>query len=214
MSERRTHTKRSQKTPRQPRSRQMVADLVEGAARVLDDRGPHGFTTNHVAEATGASIGSLYQYFPNKGALLAALHDREGRALWVAAEAILLDPARPPRERLTDVVHLACRVQAEAVALQRAMEGADIAATSTAGFAALREQVVAGLVRFAREAANHRAADAPRLARQAFALLVAALQALAEDPRDPDGAARDTVTMLAAVLFTQPNTTPLPRGDS
>lgn len=186
----------------------MVADLLEGATRVLEDRGAGGFTTNHVAEATGASIGSLYQYFPNKGALLAALHDREGHALWVAAEAILLDPARPPFERLAEVVGAACRAQAEAVALQEAMQASDIAATSTEGFASLRDEVTAGFVRFVREAAPHRAADAPRLARQAFAALVAAMEALVEDPRDPDGAARDTVEMIAAALSLSPGAEP------
>jgi len=80
------------------------------------------------------------------------------------------------------------------------MNESAVDATSTAGFAALREDVVAGLVRFIEDVAPSRAPDAPRLARQAFGALVAALETLADDPTDPEGAARDTTTMIAAAL--------------
>ncbi len=47
--------------------------ILAASARVLVKRGFDGFTTNEVADAAGVSIGSLYQYFPNKEALVAAL---------------------------------------------------------------------------------------------------------------------------------------------
>ena len=53
----------------------MEAILFE-AARIFGERGYAATTTNHVAEAAGISIGSLYQYFPNKDALLVALEER------------------------------------------------------------------------------------------------------------------------------------------
>lgn len=65
------------KAPRQPRSERMVEDIVEAAARILETRGPAGFNTNAVAERAGISVGSLYQYFSNKDALIAALSNRE-----------------------------------------------------------------------------------------------------------------------------------------
>lgn len=61
------------KQPSQLRSRQMVKTIMESAARVLVHEGYEGFNTNRVAEVAGISIGSLYQYFPNKKALVAEL---------------------------------------------------------------------------------------------------------------------------------------------
>jgi AcrR family transcriptional regulator len=64
------------KTPRQARSRATVDAIVTAGARVLDTRGWSGFTTNEVASVAGVSIGSLYQYFPNKMALVDAIRRR------------------------------------------------------------------------------------------------------------------------------------------
>jgi len=64
------------KHPRQERSRATVDALLEATARVLVKRGFDGLTTNLVADAAGVSIGSLYQYFPNKAALVGALIEK------------------------------------------------------------------------------------------------------------------------------------------
>jgi AcrR family transcriptional regulator len=61
------------KEPRQARSRATVEAILEAAARILDRQGWARFTTNAVADAAGVSIGSLYQYFPNKLALTEAI---------------------------------------------------------------------------------------------------------------------------------------------
>ncbi|MDQ3367526.1 MAG: TetR/AcrR family transcriptional regulator [Myxococcota bacterium] len=61
------------KRPRQDRSKATVDTLLAATARVLVKQGFDGLTTNAVAEAAGVSIGSLYQYYPNKEALVAAL---------------------------------------------------------------------------------------------------------------------------------------------
>ncbi len=49
---------------------------MRATAHILVKRGYEAATTNHIAEAAGVSIGSLYQYFPNKEAIVAALLDR------------------------------------------------------------------------------------------------------------------------------------------
>src|SRR6185503_3042990 len=64
------------KRPRQARSRETVSAILAATSRVLVKHGFDGLTTNAVAEAAGVSIGSLYQYFPNKEALVAGLIER------------------------------------------------------------------------------------------------------------------------------------------
>ncbi|PZA11724.1 TetR/AcrR family transcriptional regulator [Rhodopseudomonas palustris] len=76
------------KSPRQARSAETVRAIVEAAARILEQGGLGAFTTNAVAERAGVSIGSLYQYFPGKEALIGALIVRETFQLiedWEAA---------------------------------------------------------------------------------------------------------------------------------
>lgn len=64
------------KRPRQERSKATVDTILEATARVLKKQGFDGLSTNAVAAQAGVSIGSLYQYFPNKEALVAKLIDR------------------------------------------------------------------------------------------------------------------------------------------
>jgi AcrR family transcriptional regulator len=89
------------KTPRQARSRATVDAIVTAGARVLDTRGWSGFTTNEVANVAGVSIGSLYQYFPNKMALVDAIRRRHfDDVLTVLRRAH--GSQRPPSRRLIE----------------------------------------------------------------------------------------------------------------
>ncbi|MED5238184.1 MAG: TetR/AcrR family transcriptional regulator [Pseudomonadota bacterium] len=63
------------KEPRQVRSRATVQAMVEACARILEERGYAGLTTNAVAEVAGVSIGSVYEFFPGKEAIVARLAD-------------------------------------------------------------------------------------------------------------------------------------------
>jgi len=64
------------KRPRQARSRATVEAIIEAGARILSDGGWAEFTTNKVAVLAGVSIGSLYQYFPDKLSLVDAIRRR------------------------------------------------------------------------------------------------------------------------------------------
>ena len=72
------------KEPRQTRSRQMVDALIEATALTVAERGYIDTTTNHIATRAGVSVGSLYQYFAGKEALLDALTDKLSEDLAVA----------------------------------------------------------------------------------------------------------------------------------
>lgn len=64
------------KKPRQGRSRETVAVILEAATQVFEERGYQETSTNQIAERAGVSIGSLYQYFPNKESILYMLLER------------------------------------------------------------------------------------------------------------------------------------------
>lgn len=70
------------RAPQQTRSRATVDAILDAAAAVLRTHGYDDTTTNRVAEKAGVSVGSLYQYFPNKQALVTALIERHDRATW------------------------------------------------------------------------------------------------------------------------------------
>src|SRR5579859_1074817 len=74
----------------QERSRVTVETIMRAAARILVRHGYEGATTNRIAEAAGVSVGSLYQYFPNKEAIVAALLDRhlEHTMQWLRQAAV------------------------------------------------------------------------------------------------------------------------------
>jgi AcrR family transcriptional regulator len=67
--------------PAQSRSNATVSAVLEAAARILERYGFEGYTTNAIAERAGVSIGSFYQYFPNKDAVTVALLERESAVL-------------------------------------------------------------------------------------------------------------------------------------
>jgi len=73
--------------PKQARAQETLDALLEGAAQVLRRHGYARATTNRIAEATGVSVGTVYEYFPDKDAIFAALIDRELDSLVAAFEA-------------------------------------------------------------------------------------------------------------------------------
>jgi AcrR family transcriptional regulator len=66
----------SRRTPKQSRSQERYELIVEEAAKLFFERGFDGATTNEIARRADISIGSLYQYFNNKEAIVEALADR------------------------------------------------------------------------------------------------------------------------------------------
>src|SRR6201996_4203766 len=83
------------KAPRQRRSTQLVADILEAAIRVLEKEGAARFTMARVADKAGVSVGSLYQYFPNKESILFRLQTAEWDETRGMLARILAEPGSP-----------------------------------------------------------------------------------------------------------------------
>jgi AcrR family transcriptional regulator len=84
-------TTNPRRRPRQARAQATVEAIVKATARVLVDEGYDRASTNRIAHAAGVSIGSLYQYFPSKEALVAALVENHVQRMRAALDGALLE---------------------------------------------------------------------------------------------------------------------------
>lgn len=95
----------ARRTPRQQRSREIVDSILEAGRRLLAEGGEAALTTNRIAERAGVSVGSLYRYFPNKEAVVAAICDvSTGQDLAEVSAALHEPDERPLREWLVSIV--------------------------------------------------------------------------------------------------------------
>ena len=92
------------KKPKQKRSKLMVDNILEASIRVLKQHPYQKFTTNRVAEAAGISIGSLYQYFPNKQSILLELEIRAVNEMIENVEKLLFENKFKPEQRLYQAI--------------------------------------------------------------------------------------------------------------
>jgi AcrR family transcriptional regulator len=112
------------KVPRQERSRLTVEAILDAAARVFERHGYAAGTTNRIAERAGVSIGSLYQYFPNKDAILVALVERhldEGTAVAGPVLAALAAQRPPVEVAMRRLVEAMVALHRERPALHRVL---------------------------------------------------------------------------------------------
>ena len=114
----------SRKEPRQVRSTGLVAAILDAAIQVLAKDGAQRFTTARVAERAGVSVGSLYQYFPNKAAILFRLQSDEWRRTADLLRDILEDTSKPPLARLRALVHAFVRSECEEAEIRGALDDA------------------------------------------------------------------------------------------
>jgi AcrR family transcriptional regulator len=85
----------------QERSRATVDALIEATARILVRDGFDRASTNRIAQEAGVSVGSLYQYYPGKEALVAAVMERHNQDLMQVVRDALAEVAGEPLERAT-----------------------------------------------------------------------------------------------------------------
>lgn len=104
------------KRPQQARSQITVDYILSAAARLLEQDGYDGTNTNRIAETAGISVGSLYQYFPSKDAIINELFEREHRRYLDSIDTRLAEAAAGSRE---DAIRALVRVTGELFTKQR-----------------------------------------------------------------------------------------------
>jgi AcrR family transcriptional regulator len=112
----------ARKAPQQSRSRVTVESILDGAIRVLEQEGSLALTTTRIAEAAGVSVGTLYQYFPNRKSILDALQEREfQRTLTVMQQVMVESPASSTDELARAVIRGLFRLYGAAPELHRVL---------------------------------------------------------------------------------------------
>lgn len=112
------------KQPQQARSTELVGAVLEAAVQVLAKEGAQKFTMARVAQRAGVSVGSLYQYFPNKAAILFRLQSDEWRQTTKLLRGILEDVSKSPSERVHILVRAFIRSECDEAAMRGALQDA------------------------------------------------------------------------------------------
>ncbi|PBI86617.1 TetR family transcriptional regulator [Variovorax boronicumulans] len=114
----------SRRQPKQARSADLLGAILQAAVQVLAKEGVRRFTTTRVAERAGVSVGSVYQYFPNKASILFRLQSDEWRQTTELMRSILGDTQRPALERLRLLTHTFVRSECEEADVRTALDDA------------------------------------------------------------------------------------------
>jgi len=110
------------KRPTQERAQATVEAILRACAHILGAEGYDAVTTNAVAARAGVSIGSLYQYFPSKEAMVAELSDRHCDRMNALFAGVFLNARHLPPDRLArELVAAIYRAKREDPALARAL---------------------------------------------------------------------------------------------
>ena len=138
----------SRRVPRQERSQQKVELMLEAATRLLEHHEPAQVSTNAIAKLAGVSIGTLYQYFPDKDALFQALTQRELGGLSGRVREVVIGPVpEKPGGRVTAVIATVLDAYGgREVAHRRLMQYA-IERGTTGSLGPLLKALVSGLTR-------------------------------------------------------------------
>lgn len=109
------------KKPKQARSAHLVGAILQAAIRVLEREGATAFTSIRVAEEAGISVGSFYQYFPNKESVLFRLQQDEWAATGRLLDGIFADTHLSAAERLRAAMHAFFKSELDEAALRHAL---------------------------------------------------------------------------------------------
>jgi AcrR family transcriptional regulator len=194
----------------QERARFTVAAILEAAAEVIDEVGWARASTNRIAERAGVSIGSLYQYFASKEAILATLveeHRKEVHVVVGLALHRLEDPAVPISEALGGLFEELVQLHSEEPVLTRVLATEVPHHLGDNDHGAKSEQLVGWLQRLLEERKDVRVEDAAAAA-HVMAISIEALTRWlvheAPEDLDTDRAVNEMVMMFTAYLTRRP----------
>lgn len=186
MATRRAPQLTSRRQPQQVRSTDLVAVILQAANQVLASAGAKRFTTARVAERAGVSVGSVYQYFPNKAAILFRLQSDEWTRSAETLSAILTDSAQSPDARLRAWVHAFIASECDEAAVRVALADVAPGYRETPGAGQSRESIGHALETFMADALPRAAADArTRTGERIRSILNAAGKQFSAAPRTP-----------------------------
>jgi len=117
-----TNVLQPRKKPTQARSEATVKAILDATARVLVEHGYAGANTNLIAQTAGISVGSLYQYFPNRDSLVAALHERHVKQVEATFEHVVTHSGRSLKEDIRALVHAAVAIHQHEPKLHAVLE--------------------------------------------------------------------------------------------
>lgn len=195
------------KKPQQERSRETLDCILEGAAQVFESHGYAAGTTNRIAERAGVSVGSVYQYFPNKDAILVGLierHIEESRAILAPVVLDAISRNAPLKEGLGAVLDAMAAIHRERPNLHRVLfEESPRPPELRAQLDELEEQAIAALSAYLEGSPEVSVPDSRTAARLIATVLEGATHRIAiSDVPDSEweATARETVRMLVAYL--------------
>jgi AcrR family transcriptional regulator len=166
------------KRPAQSRSAETVNAVLEAAARILERDGLEGYTTNTVAERAGVSIGSFYQYFPNKDALTVALIEQETAVL--LADIALIHSIEGYEARLEHLIRSAIAHQMRRPKLARLLDFEESRLPIRSHVRRVADVFHGALLRVLSRPDGHVAGDAEVAALDAFAIVKGMVDAAGE----------------------------------
>jgi AcrR family transcriptional regulator len=182
----------------QRRSAATVDAILEAAARLLESAGFDGYTTNAIALRAGVSVGSLYQYFPNRDALTAALIERESEPL--LAEVETAAAASNCETALRELIRAAVAHQMRRPELARLLDFEERRLPLDERDARVGERIHATLVH-AFGLADAPALDDPRTAAQDVIAIVRGMVDAAGERRETDALALELRVTRAVIGY-------------
>ena len=134
----------AKKGPQQQRAKATVSAILDGMIRVLEQEGPDAASTSRVAEVAGVSVGTLYQYFANRDAILDALQDREFERATEMMQRVLAHGAyASDRQAARAVIEGLLELHSAAPALHRLLVVEGLRVTPTARVQAFDLRIIA-----------------------------------------------------------------------